>query len=274
MEGFHSKVLTSILVQQLEGIHDAYTPFIQRAANWGSQEPVTIEAATRYYLSRDPIDPIYHPVYCQNALYTPIPCWVLGNALGNVVKAIGKHTKKQIEENAKIHCGYYNQFIKDHDLIMARLIATGGHKMLDANGITLLLQVEVDAIVTEQLDIYFEPELVRFIQLISPVARIDITIQRNPSMQYHHPPLQYHRLPHLSHPHHWNWSDKAGRTPPMFHFSESAMQCWYVAPAFIHLGHFNQTDHTMKSFPICQSYKFPHCAQISNYLYHVTTPTL
>lgn len=149
MARFRSKVLTPILVRQLEGIHDTYTPLIRQAVRGGGENKMSIEAATKFYLREDPTDPMFIPTYRRNVLYLPIVRWFIGRAMG-------------IPKSGKAAPIYYNLFIANHDTILASLQAEG-YQGFDENKIPLLTQAEVDAITEEKLELFFKPELVSYI---------------------------------------------------------------------------------------------------------------
>jgi hypothetical protein len=79
---FRSKVLNPILQRYLRGVPDSYTPSI-RAAISGDDEP-TIADATKFYLAKDPVDPVYLPHYRRNLLYIVESRWYLGILLGEM----------------------------------------------------------------------------------------------------------------------------------------------------------------------------------------------
>ena len=164
MVGFRSKVLTPLLVRQLHGIHDAYTPFVRQAVQGGETKEMTIEAATRFYLQRDPTDPIYIPTYRRNLLFTPIPRWFLGYTMKIITT----------KDKAKVQWNYYNQFIDDHDLLIP-MLQDLEHQGLDGNNVPLLMQAEVDMIMRESLGLYFKAELVIYIWFTAPSTLVLIS---------------------------------------------------------------------------------------------------
>ena len=150
MVAFRSKILTPILVRQLWGIDDAFTPYVEAAIK-GTQQDLTIEAVTTFYLKDDPADPSLIPTYRRNLLYVPMARWCLGRAMWN------PDSPKAID--------YYRRFLDDHDDIIDSLKQTGLQGE-DENGFPLLTDVEAAAIGKEDLEIFFKKEMERLVRPI------------------------------------------------------------------------------------------------------------
>ena len=137
---FRSKVLTPILQCQLNGIPDPQGPAICRAFDPKHGKP-TIGAVTKFYLGIDPLDPKYIHSYRHNLVYIREARWHLAIVLG---KADGKS-----EEDFIIT-------LKHHDCIQQKMKTSprpvGG-------AFPKWNDVEVAAVVEEELDDWFEAEL-------------------------------------------------------------------------------------------------------------------
>jgi hypothetical protein len=77
---FRSKVLTPVLVRQIWGVSDGYTPGV-RAAVEGPSGKLTIYEAASFYLREDPIDPKFKEPFYRNLIYTREVRWHLGRVL-------------------------------------------------------------------------------------------------------------------------------------------------------------------------------------------------
>ncbi|KAF9779586.1 hypothetical protein BJ322DRAFT_1024452 [Thelephora terrestris] len=145
---FRSKVLTPILQRQLNGIPDVHGPAIRRALDPQNSKP-TIARVTAFYLGMDPLDPKYIPSYRHNLVYIREARWHLAVVLG---KIDGKS-----QEDFAITLSH-------HDLIQNNMQRssrpTGG-------GFPRWNDVEVSAVVEEELDEWFDTELGRVPNLCS-----------------------------------------------------------------------------------------------------------
>jgi hypothetical protein len=145
MVDFRSAVLTPLLQRQALGVHDAYGPSIIAAI--GSDEELTIQAVTKFYLQDDPTDPALIPSYRRNILYLPDARWHLGRVLGNPSDTTLAGATR-----------YYNMVRENHDRIMEYL-KTHGLQEYDEYGTPLLTCVEISVIIEEGLDLFFADEL-------------------------------------------------------------------------------------------------------------------
>jgi len=144
---FRSFVLTPILQRQLRGIPDAYGPTIQRAV-CGANAPggrVTIEGATQFYLTVDPTNPRCIPSYRRNLIYIREARWHLALQLGLIDIALYRH---------------FNWFLDHHDLVMSKLQPRPPSRTVPAFSLE-----EVEVIVLEGLQDWFEPELCRVVSV-------------------------------------------------------------------------------------------------------------
>ena len=151
---FRSAVLTPILQRQRRGVHDAYTPAVRVAirsdlyATPGSgttKGSLTVEDVTKFYLWQDPTEPVFISSYRHSVRYLPEVRWHLAHTLGRLVDA---SEEESIE--------FYNSIREHHDQIMEGLKAGySGHFL---NGIPLLTNAEISAIITEGIELFFEEE--------------------------------------------------------------------------------------------------------------------
>ena len=74
---FRSRVLTPILQRQLNGIPDAYLPYVSRAIGRGIDHP-TLSQAANFYMGVDPTNPCWIPTYRYNMVFIPEMRWHLG----------------------------------------------------------------------------------------------------------------------------------------------------------------------------------------------------
>lgn len=106
---FRSKVLTPILVRQMLGITDSYSPSIAEAVRDSGHEederkaPITIATATELYLGADPTDVDLIPAYRYNSIFIPELRWFLAVKMGS------------IQESSAAD---YNSFLQHHDEFM------------------------------------------------------------------------------------------------------------------------------------------------------------
>ena len=152
---FFSQVLTPILVRQLRGLHDDSSTTVRAVVAEG-KDPATLEQATKFYLTLDPTDPDYIPLYRRQLLTLPIARWHLATVLGLIPKGHRRH---------------YHRFYNDHVIIMQSLDVADPYPIVDeATNIPYLTRTEVAAIVAERLEDFFEHEL-RFVVRI-PSSRV------------------------------------------------------------------------------------------------------
>jgi len=151
---FRSAVLTPILIRQLKGIHDASSETVRTLVSH-SKQMATIQDATAFYLSEDPTNPSYIPIYRRQLLNIPRARWHLSVVMGRT--------------DLKDPGPYYNRFHADHDKIMESLTGPNAYEEVDDSGNPLLNLTEVACILAERLEEFFEPELAL---VISPNAVI------------------------------------------------------------------------------------------------------
>lgn len=144
---FRSKLLTPLLVRQLNGVDDGYTPSVQNAIHClcPHKEKIDIYSTTSFYLTKDPCSTIYIPAYRRHLLYLPTPRWHLGILMG-VDEYLGGPLK------------HFELVIQNHDKVMTSLlgqlgVCSGGPDP------PLLSEVEVDVIRSELLTEFFLEEL-------------------------------------------------------------------------------------------------------------------
>ena len=142
---FRSKVLTPILQRQRVGLHDTYTPYVRAGINSQDHE-LTIEDVTKFYLQTDPTDPDQIISYRRNLLYLPDSRWHLGVLLG---VAAG---------SADAAADHYTRVRDNHDKIMKSL-QEEGYGEPDDGGVPPLSRTEVEAIIDEGLEDFFDEEL-------------------------------------------------------------------------------------------------------------------
>jgi hypothetical protein len=140
---FRSKVLTPILQRHLWGVHDAYGPSVRGAILNGDEGKVTIGMATQFYLSDDPTDPMLIPTYRRNIIYNPEVRWHLGIIMDK--KTVGGELS-------------YNNTRVNHDIVMDSLQEEDGGAG-DMEGPPKFSKLEVDTIVVERLEAFFDWEL-------------------------------------------------------------------------------------------------------------------
>ena len=145
---FRSKVLTPILQRQLNGIPDPQGPAIRRALDPKHGKP-SIGAVTKLYLGIDPLDPAHIHSYRHNLVYIREAQWHLAIILG---KADGGS-----EEDFIIT-------LKHHDCIQKKMKTSSRP---EGGGFPRWNEVEVAAVVEEELDDWFERELERVVRIIS-----------------------------------------------------------------------------------------------------------
>lgn len=147
---FRSKVLTPILQRQVAGIHDAYTPTVRAGVNLmkeiRTQGEPTIRDATRLYLEVDPTNPIFIRSYRRNLLFLPEPRW----HLGIVMRGLASSGQEAVDQINKVRV--------NHDIIEDN-VKVEGRKDVDKNGVYLLNEVEIKAIIDEGLEDFFQEEL-------------------------------------------------------------------------------------------------------------------
>ena len=148
---FRSKVLTPILQRQLNGIPDPQGPAICKVFDPKHGIP-TIGAVTKLYLGIDPLDPRYINSYRHNLVYIREARWHLAIILG---KADGKS-----EEDFIIT-------LKHHDCIQQKMKTS---PRPEGGEFPRWNDVEVAAVVEEELDDWFEAELERVVSTISAFA--------------------------------------------------------------------------------------------------------
>jgi len=142
---FRSYVLTPVLQRQAQGVPDCYAPAIFDAVAEEESEEVTILDATKFYLSEDPIDPIWIDSYRRNIVYIREARWHLSIVMGRM--KLGHHPTFRVA-------------VEDHDMVMAGL-----KKLIEERGdvgddkYTNFSLVEVEALVFEEVDTFFEEEL-------------------------------------------------------------------------------------------------------------------
>jgi len=141
---FRSKVLTPVLQRQLKGVSDAYAPSIRYAIAPPTGKP-TISEVTTFYLGNDPLDPRYIPSYWRNLVYIREARWHLGILMGKI--------SMESRED-------FNLSLSTHDIIMETLAQL---RLPVSRGVPLFNEVEVAAIVHENLETFFERELSRVV---------------------------------------------------------------------------------------------------------------
>lgn len=150
---FRSKVLTPILQRQLRGVADNHTPVVKLAVS-PRGEDVTIDDASKFYLSEDPTDPQWIPTYRRNLIYIPEVRWHLGVVLGKI--KLGNADE-------------YDKIRQEHDNLMEPLLrddtTDDGDDYNDDNCTKLdpFNEVEVATIVEDGLEEYFAGELAKVV---------------------------------------------------------------------------------------------------------------
>ena len=150
---FRSKVLTPILQRQRVGIHDAYTPFVRAGIN-NRVRRLSFQDVTDFYLKVDPVDPIYIISYRRNLLYQPDARWHLG--------VLMKGGIEDEEEAAE----YYNMVRENHDKVLAS-IGDDSRGGVDSRGVSLLNAVEINVIIDEGIEEFFQEELDAVVRYLS-----------------------------------------------------------------------------------------------------------
>lgn len=140
---FRSRVLTPVLQRQLQGVPDCYSPAIRESVARTDVNSITISDATDFYLSIDPLDPKFIASYRRNMLYIREARWHLSIVM----------EKTKVEDTS-----YFNIFIEDHDLIMRELKLSVARGDAEEEG-NPLTKVEVEALVFEEIDSFFDDEL-------------------------------------------------------------------------------------------------------------------
>lgn len=138
---FRSKVLTPVLQRQLNGVPDAYAPFIRRAIspNHGPAGP-TLDEITSFYLGIDPLDPKCIPSYRRNLVYIWEARWHLAYIMGKVSM---RNRRK------------YELFLLNHEIIMGSLQSRPPQT---DQRVPPLDCAEVVALVSEEIVEFFGPE--------------------------------------------------------------------------------------------------------------------
>jgi hypothetical protein len=149
---FRSRVLTPILQRQLNGIHDAHTPTVNDTIP-STNEQLSIQDATQFYLQVDPADPKWIRSYRRNLLYIPEARWHLG-----VVMRIAPCTGEE-------SYNYFDRIRENHDSIVHNLES---YDEFDENDIPLLSPLEIRCIITEGLEYFFTEELLKVVRAVSP----------------------------------------------------------------------------------------------------------
>ena len=85
---FQSYVFTPVLQHQLQGVLDCYAPAIFNAIVEGDSEEITILNATKFYLSIDPLNPMWIPSYQWNMLYICKVRWHLAILMKKAVTLV------------------------------------------------------------------------------------------------------------------------------------------------------------------------------------------
>jgi hypothetical protein len=164
---WRSKVLTPILQRQLQGVSDAYWPSIHAGVldpEDGSNNPdrkMTIAAATKFYLSRDPIPPWTIPSYLRNLIYVREMRWHLKILLG---KASVKDAK------------WFDQTLAYHDFLLCdpKFISQELEEG-PPGSIPLFSPQEISSLESQELEEYFKQKLVG--ALFPPVASLIFTFR-------------------------------------------------------------------------------------------------
>jgi len=142
---FRSKVLTPVLQRHLTGVPDSYGPTVRFAMQAKGTDP-TIEEVTTFYLNIDPVEPRWIQSYRRNALYIPEVRWHIRVLLdGQETATIGQHE-------------YYYDVRHNHDYIMEAIAEDRSDDVIQ-DGRPLLKRYEVDVIVCERIDAFFQAEL-------------------------------------------------------------------------------------------------------------------
>ena len=119
---------------------DAYGPIIRSAIAPKTSKP-TISDVTTFYLGNDPLDTQCIPSYWRNLVYIREARWHLGIVLD-------KYKVENIER--------FNSSLKHQDLVWKAL---QGAPSPGTREMPPYMSMEVAAIVLEELDTFFEPEL-------------------------------------------------------------------------------------------------------------------
>ena len=146
---FRSSVLTPVLQRQLQGVPDCYAPGIFSAIAPDSVEEITISDTTSFYLSADPLDPTYIPSYRRNMVYIREVRWHLAILMN----------KGRVGDRV-----FYQLMLENHDMIMNALKASvEAEEAPSDDSFPLLSDVEVQALVFERIDGFFQEELKRVV---------------------------------------------------------------------------------------------------------------
>lgn len=143
---FRSKVLTPILQRQLNGIPDVHGPAVRRGIESRNGKP-TIAQVTQFYLGNDPLAPGMKHSYRHNLIYIREARWHLAILLGKVdVKSEDDFTVT----------------LQHHDCIQQRL-KRSRKPNTNPKGFPVWNEVEVAAVVEEELDEWFDTEVNRVV---------------------------------------------------------------------------------------------------------------
>jgi hypothetical protein len=169
-EDFRSKVLNPILQRYLRGIPDAYTPAVEAAIGQASADALevvktendtddseddpennpnkpTILGATVFYLSVDPVDTKNIPLYRRNLIYIAESRWHLNVLRGEeLLEDVEFFNTCRIDHHDYVMEAYQNQ-LEDHE----------GNSQ--DNGNLLFNEAEVEVILAERLEEFFNKEL-------------------------------------------------------------------------------------------------------------------
>ncbi|KAF9646685.1 hypothetical protein BDM02DRAFT_3188657 [Thelephora ganbajun] len=140
-------------------IPDAYGPSIQSAISLHDGEP-TISQVTAFYLGNDPLDPRCIPSYRRNLLYTREAMWHLAVLMGMA----SRESRKDFSSSLDVH-----------DMIM------GGLTVIPCQvtqGIPLFNELDVLAIVTLEIEAFFDRELKHVPGLLAPLLELREISQR------------------------------------------------------------------------------------------------
>lgn len=145
---FRSKVLTPVLQRYLFGVPDGSMRTVSIAIRPDGRKP-TIKEATEFYLSADPLEPEWIPNYRRNAIAIPQVRWHLRDLLE-------QRFKRGIEVIGDEE--YYDSVLQNQVELMAGIAELNEEDEVIL-GMPPLAKPEVDTIVCESLESFFQEEL-------------------------------------------------------------------------------------------------------------------
>jgi hypothetical protein len=172
---FRSRVLTPILQRQRRGVHDAYAPSVRAAIPSETGSP-NIDDVSEFYLKDDPTDPSLIQQYRRHLIYIPEARWHLGLIM-------------KVAHSSSVH--FFNKVRENHDRLMEALANEEGDTDdgedegedeaadVPAGRVEPFTEAEVQVIVDERLERFFELELAETVCIPSPCYQPPLIIDRH-----------------------------------------------------------------------------------------------